>query len=105
MTALSSRIHSSFILVCFNGGYSNTKRTGRGPVIKRMSATDLELFPADQHLTLRARQHCADSADPAKHLGPFKRLYRVEHATRPLLAEECLTCGSTVVRKVKKRKA
>jgi hypothetical protein len=49
-------------------------------------------------------RYCEETADPAKHVGPFKRLYRVEHPAHPLDAEQCLACGSTVVRKVQLKK-
>ena len=44
--------------------------------------------------------HCMDSADPAEHVGPFKILYVVDQPLHRLQAEECLTCGLTVVRKL-----
>ena len=44
--------------------------------------------------------HCNESADPAKHVGPFKSLYLVDSGVHLLQAEECLACGFTVVRKL-----
>ena len=45
-------------------------------------------------------RHCSESADPAKHVGPFKSLYQVDSGVHLLQAEECLACGWTVVRKL-----
>jgi len=46
------------------------------------------------------RAQCSESADPAKHVGPFTILYEVEESRRLLQAEKCKTCGFVVVRKL-----